>query len=210
MVAVGHPQSEEKQLQWRLSFSAAEKLLCHSMTDKMAGCIYALKALKPKLEKGVNQENVTLICSYFLKTACFWVFENIHVDEESSITHIVSEILDWLLLRYQAGNLERKFIPKKNLIGHIAQRRSDMALLIEKLHNCKIRLQMFILEAIPLHSALLKYIETFAAAGSKFAININAMQVVLDAFVLTEVPDYFDNVTEEDAAWAAAFIKSND
>ena len=48
VVGVGHPHSNEKHIEWRWSFSVAEKELVHAMNDTMFGCLCLLKSIKKK------------------------------------------------------------------------------------------------------------------------------------------------------------------
>ena len=71
-VAIGAKESPTEQLEWRISFSSTEKLLIHSMNHAQFLC-YGLLKIFLKKAIDVNMEIKGLLCSYFLKTASFWV-----------------------------------------------------------------------------------------------------------------------------------------
>ena len=63
--------SEAVDMEWRISFSLAEKTLIHAMNHHQFLCYGLLKMfLNEVIEKTEGIED--LLCSYFLKTAMFW------------------------------------------------------------------------------------------------------------------------------------------
>ena len=70
-VAIGAKGSPTELKEWRISFSATEKILIHSMNHVQFLCYGILKIfLKEVID--INIEVKALLCSYFLKTALFW------------------------------------------------------------------------------------------------------------------------------------------
>ena len=64
-------QRTPELIEWRISFSATEKVLIHSMNHVQFLCYGLLKIfLKEAID--VNTDIKGLLCSYFLKTALFW------------------------------------------------------------------------------------------------------------------------------------------
>ncbi|KAJ8311707.1 hypothetical protein KUTeg_011062 [Tegillarca granosa] len=84
VVPIGNPHSKESHIQWRISFSMAEKKLIHSMNHTQFLC-YGLMKLYLKHVINSNAEVKDLICSYFLKTCLFYCIEEEHIswDKES-------------------------------------------------------------------------------------------------------------------------------
>ena len=84
VVGMGHPRSDNKDIEWRWSFSVAEKELIHNIDTSMYGCMYVLKAVSNKHWKGKHNTDQTQsnpFPSYFLKTACLWNCESVpHCD----------------------------------------------------------------------------------------------------------------------------------
>ncbi|KAK3097167.1 hypothetical protein FSP39_007018 [Pinctada imbricata] len=71
LVPIGDKNSEKEIMEWRISFSEAEKTLIHEMNHCQFLCYGLLKIF---LKEVINtREDVNgLLCSYFLKTAVFW------------------------------------------------------------------------------------------------------------------------------------------
>ena len=70
-VPIGAKGSIFENIEWRMSFSLAEKKLIHSMNHTQFLCYGLLKIfLKEIIDE--NLETRGLLCSYFLKTAVFW------------------------------------------------------------------------------------------------------------------------------------------
>ena len=74
-VAIGSKGSPMEPLEWRISFSLAEKVLVHAMKHVQFLC-YGLLKMFLKEVVDVNEEIKGLLCSYFLKTALFWEISN--------------------------------------------------------------------------------------------------------------------------------------
>jgi hypothetical protein len=76
LVAIGPKEIETSELLWRISFSMAEKQLSHSMNYTQILCYALLKlALKNIIDR--NDQMKGLLCFYFMKTAVFWLSEEI-------------------------------------------------------------------------------------------------------------------------------------
>ncbi|XP_033120355.1 uncharacterized protein LOC117119631 [Anneissia japonica] len=123
VVAVGHPSTGLKDIEWRWSFSVAERELIHEMYAPFAKCMYAMKMLKKKYIVYSDSDKPTPFCSYFIKTACFWMCETF--PHTSNIMNLIRKTLDWLIDCYQCRNLPHYFIPQQNLIGHLSKQKCD-------------------------------------------------------------------------------------
>jgi hypothetical protein len=78
LVPIGPKEIDNNDLLWRISFSMAEKQLSHSMNYTQILC-YALLKLSLKNIIDRNDKVKGLLCSYFMKTAVFWLSErNLH------------------------------------------------------------------------------------------------------------------------------------
>ncbi|XP_071963945.1 cyclic GMP-AMP synthase-like receptor 2 [Antedon mediterranea] len=117
VVPIGHPGTDSKDNEWRLSFSVAEKKLIHEMCEPYFNCMIALKALKNKHFVPSDPDKPTSFCSYFIKTACLWMCETFP-NNDYSLMDLIRKILDWLIDCYQQKKLPHYFIPRQNLIGH--------------------------------------------------------------------------------------------
>ena len=119
VVAVGHPQSDNKDIEWRWSFSVAERELIHDMSDAMFGCMYVLKAIKKHYWRGTDPDKPTTFCSYYIKTACLWVCET--EPHNVNVMELCRKVLAWLIFCYRTNTLPHYFIPNQNLIGHLSK-----------------------------------------------------------------------------------------
>ena len=76
LVPIGCKNSPNERLEWRISFSVAEKHLIYSFSHTQLLCYALLKhLLKEVIEK--NPRLKGLLCSYFLKTMLFWLSEEL-------------------------------------------------------------------------------------------------------------------------------------
>ena len=122
VVPVGHPNSPSKDLEWRLSFSVAERELIQAVSDVKFGCMYLLKVIKKHHWKGKDSDlcpTPTLFCSYYIKTACLWIWEV--TPEDVNTLELCRAVLDWLIACYHDNKLPHYFIPKQNLLDHITK-----------------------------------------------------------------------------------------
>ncbi|XP_071147877.1 uncharacterized protein [Mytilus edulis] len=75
-VPIGVHGSPKEDLEWRVSFSVAEKLLINTFTHTQLMC-YALLKIILKDVVANDSECKDLLCSYFLKTIIFWISEEL-------------------------------------------------------------------------------------------------------------------------------------
>ena len=120
VVGVGYPHSDNKDIEWRWSFSVAEKELIHDMSNTMAGVMYVLKAVKNKHWTKEDLDKPTTFCSYYIKTACLWVCEETD-QSNTAIMDLCRQVIDWLVTCYRTHTLHHYFIRGQNLIGHLSQ-----------------------------------------------------------------------------------------
>ncbi|XP_071154877.1 uncharacterized protein [Mytilus edulis] len=79
LVPIGPKNVSASNILWRLSFSMAEKQLVHSFNYTQFLC-YALLKITLKRIINTNNDIKELLCSYFMKTALFWVSEEVDID----------------------------------------------------------------------------------------------------------------------------------
>ncbi|XP_052107079.1 uncharacterized protein LOC127739389 [Mytilus californianus] len=73
-VPIGCKGSIYEHIEWRMSFSVAEKLLIYSFSHTQMLCYGLMKLLlKDVIDKRESLKG--LLCSYFLKTLLFWLYE---------------------------------------------------------------------------------------------------------------------------------------
>ena len=80
LVPVGHPNSVTKTLEWRISFSVAERTLVWSFNHIQMQCYAVMKIiLKEFIKKRCSTQN-QILCSYFIKTFLFWKCEETNLN----------------------------------------------------------------------------------------------------------------------------------
>jgi len=117
LVPVPHHHSSCTTIEWRLSFSVAEKeLACHF--TKLQRQMYIF--VKYILWRDVINKNKTL-SSYHFKTAFFWLMEDLPFSfwKEDNFSQIVHLLLEKLALLLLENNWPNYFVPSNNMIGHL-------------------------------------------------------------------------------------------
>ena len=75
LVAVGFPLSSSKEMEWRISFSVAERILVWSFNHIQIQCYAVMKIILKEFIKVRCSPPNYVLCSYFIKTFLFWKFE---------------------------------------------------------------------------------------------------------------------------------------
>ncbi|VDI34498.1 Hypothetical predicted protein [Mytilus galloprovincialis] len=137
LVPIGPKTGSDNHL-WRISFSVAEKILVHSFSFTQLLC-YGL--LKLTLKRTINTHNSVkgLLCSYFLKTALFWVSEEVDIDkfQLSKIYHCFSLCLKIIIAWVKKCYCPNYFIPEQNMfLGKIDQSNNTILLCILESIQC--------------------------------------------------------------------------
>ena len=144
-VAIGAKESQTELIEWRISFSATEKILIHSMNHVQFLCYGLLKIfLKEAID--INTEIKGLLCSYFLKTSLFWEISTNSLvwnapNFLSCFWICFQRFLDWINNEY----CPNFFIPENNMfagkINGAARSRllSYLVPLYQEGYNCLLR-----------------------------------------------------------------------
>ncbi|CAC5377587.1 unnamed protein product [Mytilus coruscus] len=116
IVPIGPKNSSNDEGLWRLSFSVAEKILVHSFNFTQLLC-YGLLKLTLKRIINTNNDVKELLCSYFLKTALFWVSEEEDIDtfRLPKLYYCFSLCLDRLISWVNICYCPNYFIPEHNM-----------------------------------------------------------------------------------------------
>ena len=119
IVPVGHPLSFFKSMEWRISFSVAERILVWSFNHVQMQCYAVLKIILKEFIKINCSPKNQVLCSYFIKTFLFWKYEATKLDFWCSDN--LKECIKYLLAEFskciQEGVLRHYFIPKFNLLS---------------------------------------------------------------------------------------------
>ena len=131
LVSVGHPLSPRKEMEWRISFSAAERTLVWPFNHVQIQCYAILKIiLKEFVKVKCNPQNYVL-CSYFIKTFLFWKFENTETSfwrAENFRDNIIFLLIEFRQC-IREGLLRHYFFPRFNLLSIKLTREAQKELL---------------------------------------------------------------------------------
>lgn len=116
VVPIGSKSGDNEDVEWRISFSVAERKLVNDLTY----CQFLLYGLlKLFLDEVINNcyEEDKLLCSYHIKTAVFWTLHNNHLPEccPRNLLNYFWVCLKLLLEWVDEGNCPNFFIPENNM-----------------------------------------------------------------------------------------------
>ena len=115
LVGVGHPNSREREKEWRISLSQQERMLMFSLNITQYKCYVMLKMIKKDIIFPlIGCESVS---SYHLKTCLFYVIENSpsEVWVLENLLTCVQSCLMYLLRCCIDGKCPNYFIPEENM-----------------------------------------------------------------------------------------------
>ena len=131
LVPVGHPLSDMKTMQWRISFSMAERALVWSFNHVQIQCYALMKIiLKEFIKLQCNPQNQVL-CSYFIKTFLFWKYEATKLNFwcADNLRECIKYLLSEFSQCIREGILRHYFIPRFNLLSIKLTRAAQIELL---------------------------------------------------------------------------------
>ena len=130
LVPIGPKVLENNELLWRISFSMAEKQLSHAMNYTQILC-YALLKLSLKNIIDRNDQVKGLLCSYFMKTAVFWLSEEISTNafQLQNLFHCYFLCLDKIISWVKCCYCPNYFIPEHNMFCGKINRSNNRQLL---------------------------------------------------------------------------------
>ena len=138
LVPIGPKEIDNNELLWRISFSMAEKQLSHSMNYTQILC-YALLKLSLKNIIDRNDKVKGLLCSYFMKTAVFWLSEEICTNtfKLQNLFHCYFLCLDKIITWVKCCYCPNYFIPEHNMFRGKINRANSWLLInvLERLRN---------------------------------------------------------------------------
>jgi hypothetical protein len=130
LVPIGPKEIENNELLWRISFSMAEKQLVHAMNYTQILCYALLKlSLKNIIDKNENVKD--LLCSYFMKTAVFWLSEEIFISafQLQNVFHCYFLCLDKIITWVKCCYCPNYFIPEHDMFRGKINRSNSLILL---------------------------------------------------------------------------------
>ena len=141
LVSACHPASDEKQFQWRISFSHQERLLVTQFNSVQLKCYILLKIIKKELIKQYIKEDT--LTSYHLKTCMLYILENTPSDlwVPENLVGCLIMCLRQIHLWIRDEKIPNYFIPEENMLDRITkpELRRKLAARIDWTLNCDIR-----------------------------------------------------------------------
>ena len=141
VVSACHPASDEKQFQWRISFSHQERLLVTQFNSVQLKCYILLKIIKKELIKQEIKEDT--LTSYHLKTCMLYILENTPSElwVPENLVGCLIMCLRQIHLWIRDENIPNYFIPGENMLDRITkpELRRKLAARIDWILNCAIR-----------------------------------------------------------------------
>ena len=141
LVSACHPASDEKQFQWRISFSHQERLLVTQFNSVQLKCYILLKIIKKELIKEYIKEDT--LTSYHLKTCMLYILENTPSElwVPENLVGCVIMCLRQIHLWIRDEKIPNYFIPGENMLDRITkpELRQTLAVRIDWILKCAIR-----------------------------------------------------------------------
>ena len=141
VVSACHPASDEKQFQWRISFSHQERLLVTQFNSVQLKCYMLLKIIKKELIKQYIKEDT--LSSYHLKTCMLYILENTPSElwVPENLVGCLIMCLRQIHLWIRDEKIPNYFIPRENMLDRITkpELRRKLAARIDWILNCAIR-----------------------------------------------------------------------
>ena len=141
VVSACHPASDEKQFEWRISFSHQERLLVTQFNSVQLKCYILLKIIKKELIKQDIKEDT--LTSYHLKTCLLYILENTPSElwVPENLVGCLIMCLRQIQLWIRDENIPNYFIPGENMLDRITkpELRRKLAARIDWTLDCDIR-----------------------------------------------------------------------
>ena len=141
VVSACHPASNEKQFQWRISFSHQERLLVTQFNSVQLKCYILLKIIKKELIKQYIKEDT--LTSYHLKTCMLYILENTPSElwVPENLVGCLIMCLRQIHLWIRDEKIPNYFIPEENMLDRITkpELRRKLAERIDWILKCEIR-----------------------------------------------------------------------
>lgn len=121
LVAKPHHSNPFDNTEWRFSFSLAELILVHTLTDVQKYIYHILRLVKHEVNKKGGRSDEKVLHTYYFKTLMLWACEQkplefwneIHI--ESSVRELLCNMTEWLIDR----TCPHYFIPENNIMDHL-------------------------------------------------------------------------------------------
>ena len=119
LVPIGHPHSDTNMMEWRISFSVAERILVWSFNHIQMQCYAVMKLILKEIINPLCSPPCRVLCSYFIKTFLFWKYEETDPsfwckeNFRECVMRLLSDFRDYVRIR----SVRHYFIPSFNLLS---------------------------------------------------------------------------------------------
>ena len=131
LVPKGHPESEDAELEWRISFSVVERTIMKELTKPQRRAYLYLTHFLKSFRKSKR------VKSYYLKTTFFWTLEEVDprlLDEtENNMFSFITMVLEKLRTFFAEKNIPSFFVKNQNLLKDLTGK--DIKSIHDKLSN---------------------------------------------------------------------------
>ena len=119
LVPIGHPQSNTNMMEWRISFSVAERTLVWSLNHIQMQCYAVMKLILKEFINPHCSPPCRVLCSYFIKTFLFLEYEKTdpYFWCKENLRECVIRLLTGFFECVRVRSLKHYFIPSFNLLS---------------------------------------------------------------------------------------------
>ena len=130
-VPIGHPHSHMNMMEWRMSFSVAERTLARSFNHVQMPCYAVMKLILKEFANPYFSPPCRVLCSYFIKTFLFWEYEKRDPSywRKENFKECGMRVLSDFCKCIRMRSLRRYFIPSFNLLSGKMTDQAQMELL---------------------------------------------------------------------------------
>ena len=131
LVPIGDPRSLLNDMEWRISFSIAERILVWSFNHIQMQCYAVMKIMLKEFIKVRCNPRSQILCSYFIKTFLFWEFESNDLNfwRRDNFRECITYLLTKFFTRLREGVIRHYFFPRFNLLSIKLTREAQTELL---------------------------------------------------------------------------------
>jgi len=120
-VPKSHPNSDHPKVEWRLSFSMAEKAIVSALPPIHKRAFMICKSLNEKFKDIWDAEQIEPLTTFHWKTALLWIMDEcdenlLKRDDHRQVYDLVKNLVKYLLQALKIRKLTNYFVPGMNLL----------------------------------------------------------------------------------------------
>ncbi|XP_033740238.1 uncharacterized protein LOC117327394 [Pecten maximus] len=124
LVPIGHADSSEKDLEWRISFNKTERELIWSFNGTQYACIDCMKIF---FHSKMSKKFPDVFPSYFIKTIMLWMVEESPAEmwRPENLNRCLDQLLNRIIICLEKKEVRNYFIPLNNMIDTRSEKDLD-------------------------------------------------------------------------------------